>query len=270
MRCKDRLCSHICVILPLASVFSYKVNRNSWICESKERSIQTFSDYFLGTLTYAMRCCQHARRTIKSRMRCMSKAKEKGLYMIFSIRHKTLVDFRKCDQKKPFCGRCKRLHLTCTGAGQQRYIFVREYAKSTSSVRKPSYASEPPPISTTPSNEKSLAVAATVSLLQVTDLRYDVSVYGEFLRLLPQRLGYNQALDSAAQFMVLAFPSLYTERVSVQALASYGTALRHIHRATQDQAQANSVELFCAIFLVAVFQVRPSRGSKPLSMRAHR
>jgi hypothetical protein len=163
----------------------------------------------------------------------------------------------QCDQRKPSCSRCIRCKIACTGSGQQRYIFKEQMSTVRStSVRQPK-ALVPPVrgLPRSPSNETTSIANAFIFILEVNDLRYDLSCYGAFLTDIPKRLGSNIALDASVNFLTNAFSSLYTHQQSLTTLSKYVNALKALRICLDDPAQAWTANTLCAIYLLLICQV---------------
>jgi hypothetical protein len=163
----------------------------------------------------------------------------------------------KCDQLEPSCSRCTRLQIACIGCGQQRYKFKTTVSRSTRI--QPAQGSVltvckvPSPI---PSNEKTLIFSGFMSFLGVTDLRYDFTYYGGFLKDIPRRLGTNDALDASVSALASAFPSLYTQKKTPEMLERYIFALKTLRITLHDPVKAYTSNTLCAIYLMEICQVR--------------
>ncbi|KAH7121411.1 hypothetical protein EDB81DRAFT_813902 [Dactylonectria macrodidyma] len=180
---------------------------------------------------------------------------------------------KKCDQAKPACSRCTRLSIPCIGGGQQRYKFkvqVLEQGVSpaTSSSKSKSPSTSPPkttpradalskpganPLALIPASRTTAIAGVFVSRLEVTDVRYDLTCYGTFLRHIPQRIGKNKALDASVDAFSTAFSHFYPDR-SVVAYSKYGQALKAVRDCLNDPSQAKTIETMCAIYLIMVVQ----------------
>ncbi len=110
-----------------------------------------------------------------------------------------------------------------------------------------------PPI---PSSRLSKVTAAFIYRLDVTDPRYNILHYGAFIRLIPQRLGRNKALDAAVNAAAICFPAVYTTEPSPEAYRSFASALKTLRVSVEDPATVRMVETLCAMYLVMVMQVR--------------
>lgn len=107
-----------------------------------------------------------------------------------------------------------------------------------------------------PSNQATLDVSRLVSALQVTDVRFDLRIYGPFFTELPRRLGRNRALDASARALATAFPSVHTHKRTPDMYKAYGEAIGCLRESLGDPALAGSVETLCAVYLVLICQVR--------------
>lgn len=95
---------------------------------------------------------------------------------------------------------------------------------------------------------------AFISVLNVSDLRYDISGFGAFLRELPRRLGRNKALDASVNALTVVFPALYLQEPSPAMLAAYVHALRCLRITLADRVTAQTPETLCAIYLITLCQ----------------
>jgi hypothetical protein len=134
---------------------------------------------------------------------------------------------RKCDQSQPSCSRCTRLQIPCVGCGQQRYKFQQQTvalrpAQDMQVARLPTRPAVGVPRA--PCNETSAVASAFVSLLEVKDVRFDISCFGLFLYDIPKRLGKNSALDASVVALTASFSSMHSNRRPPEALAAYGKA----------------------------------------------
>ncbi|KAH6674747.1 hypothetical protein B0J14DRAFT_20899 [Halenospora varia] len=165
---------------------------------------------------------------------------------------------KKCDQAKPKCSRCTRLSIACVGGGQQRYKFKEQNVIIARSAKTQSGPKSKPPVCKArlldPSNETALVVSGFISKLEVTDLRYDLTYYGEFLKDIPKRLGNNEALDASASALTCAYQSVYTRQQTPEMLGKYVHALTTLRRYLEDPTKAYAVNTLCAIYLIEVCQ----------------
>ncbi|KAM7218656.1 hypothetical protein V8F06_005975 [Rhypophila decipiens] len=182
---------------------------------------------------------------------------------------------KKCDQLRPLCSRCARLHIPCIGSGQRRYKFLGRTAAP--DQRLASSSSRQPPTSkdvqhtkmqvlltniptAPPSNIAFLDATRFVSALQVTDVRFDLRIYGPFFVELPRRLGRNSALDASVRALSVSFPAVQTHRYTSEMYKAYGEALGCLRAALGDAATAGSVETLCAVYLIVICQGWIGRG----------
>ena len=118
----------------------------------------------------------------------------------------------------------------------------------------------------TPSNQATLDASRFVSALQVTDVCFDLRIYGPFFTELPRRLGRNRALDASVRALTTSFPSVHTHQYTPDMYKAYGEALGCLRTSLGDPATAGSVETLCAVYLIMICQVRTclARPSPPL------
>ncbi|KAF1817388.1 hypothetical protein P152DRAFT_463556 [Eremomyces bilateralis CBS 781.70] len=172
---------------------------------------------------------------------------------------------KNCDQQRPACSRCARLQIACVGAGKQRFKFAEnltiEHLESRRSSSNPSprrslEAAAQPALAmpAAPSNELTLVTAAFLSTLQVTDIRFDPTVYGEFLKDIPRRLGTNAALDASVHTFSVAFPQVYSHKKSPDVVESYSRALAALRTSLDRPSEASSINTLCAIYLMIICQ----------------
>jgi hypothetical protein len=124
-----------------------------------------------------------------------------------------------------------------------------------------------------PSNETSTIASAFIFILEVKDLRYDISCYGPFLKDIPQRLGSNIALDTSVNALISGYSTLHTRRQSVEALSRYVSALKALRICLNDPSQAWTANTLCAVYLLLIYQVKSSffnQCNKPKSNLAYR
>lgn len=103
-------------------------------------------------------------------------------------------------------------------------------------------------------NDLDTIVSSLCSALAVTDIGFDLSIYGPFFKDIPRRLGRNAALDASARALTIASPTLRTHQPSPEAIKCYVTALRCLQAALRDPVQAVSSETLCAVYLVMICQ----------------
>ncbi|KAM7189307.1 hypothetical protein V8F20_010215 [Naviculisporaceae sp. PSN 640] len=185
---------------------------------------------------------------------------------------------KKCDQLTPLCSRCARLGIPCVGSGLRRYKFLsqtvaldqnpessKQVSITTSQARSSPSAAPPAPtapsmqgpratIPVVPSNLATLNAKRFVSALQLTDVRFDLRIYGPFFVDLPRRLGRNQALDASIRALTVSFPAVHTHRYTPDMYKAYGEALASLRISLRDPATVGSVETMCAVYLVMICQ----------------
>lgn len=195
----------------------------------------------------------------------------------------------QCDQGKPACSRCTRLGISCVGGGKQRFKFKAqmvqlnglvsidiedERSSGTGTVTSSSSSSNSitPPngaLIRLPGNSTTMAVNAFIARLEVPDIRYDLTCFGEFLRYIPSRLGHNEALDASADALATTFSYTVQGAPSerrVAALRKYGIALNKLRICLGDPKKAKTANTMCAIYLVLVCQVGRLFFSLPSSV----
>lgn len=175
-------------------------------------------------------------------------------------------DCSQCDQARPACSRCARLGIPCIGCGQQRFKFKDEtealrVAKAQPTGPAAAAAAAPTRDKTFPSRPLSSLAAracgAIVSVLQISDPRYDLLAFGPFIDEIPSRLGTHAALDASADALASAFSCVHTKRITPQSLAKYARALRSVQDSLQSPGTAYSEQTLCAIYFIMLCQVRP-------------
>ncbi|CAK7221679.1 hypothetical protein SEUCBS140593_004647 [Sporothrix eucalyptigena] len=117
-------------------------------------------------------------------------------------------------------------------------------------------------------NAQTIIVHRLVTALQVSDPRFDLSVYGNFLKDIPQRLGSSPALDAAASAMAASLPLVGKQqgvndydkalqpvnRATVPMLQKYGQALHALRNALSDPVAIKDPNTLCALYLVVITQ----------------
>jgi hypothetical protein len=179
---------------------------------------------------------------------------------------------QQCDTAQPACSRCTRLGLECIGGGQRRFKFIQIERRTVAKQQEASLESQTQAI-TRPgrpsfalTNEVTLLTSSFAFNLEVKDPRFDLSCYGIFLPEVPKRLGSHPALDASASALVSAYPCVYKQQPSREALTAYGRALR-VLRLSLDVPDSNKiVETLCAIYFLLICQVR---GSLTASLSQH-
>jgi hypothetical protein len=109
--------------------------------------------------------------------------------------------------------------------------------------------------STPPSSELTILATGFLSALAVTDVRFDLSIYGAFFNDIPRRLGRNEALDASVRALTTALPSVHKHQLSAEVFKSYAAALRCLRDCLSDPVKAISSDTLCAVYLVMICQV---------------
>ncbi|KAF5570421.1 hypothetical protein FPHYL_1257 [Fusarium phyllophilum] len=154
---------------------------------------------------------------------------------------------KKCDQAKPACSRCARLEIPCVGSGEQKYVFkpvsfTKPFKTSFPKAQKREKSSEVP-ILHKPQNSLTLLEAKLVAALDITDLRYGISCYGDFLEHIPQRLGHSFSLDVAVDLMMSILPYHYSHEIPSQVLAKYDSGLKVLGSQDRKGTQLSSEDV---------------------------
>jgi hypothetical protein len=141
------------------------------------------------------------------------------------------------------------------GAGQQRFKFINQCLSVQGSGIAPSTWTSTRFVAVTPSSKASMITSNLLSMLEVKDTRFNLSIYGDFIDQIPQRLGTNKALDAAAVALTTVMPYVYTHRYSDKMYSSYARALKSTRMSLSNPAEAQAPETLCAIYLLMVCQV---------------
>ncbi|THC92721.1 hypothetical protein EYZ11_007798 [Aspergillus tanneri] len=178
------------------------------------------------------------------------------------------LEFPRVEAAKPVANRRKRLGCTtplsarlahckipCLGNGQQRYKFKEQMVIRGTPIRSQGSLS-PSKVPHSPSSEGTATASALVTILDITDVRYELTYYGEFLKDIPRRLGTNDVLDASVTALTYAYPSLRTSQPSPEALNKYVNALKTLRLGLQDPVKMRTMEALCGIYLIVVCQVR--------------
>lgn len=112
-----------------------------------------------------------------------------------------------------------------------------------------------PQIQWIPSSETTMVRSAICFALSVTDFRYDLSVYGEFLQEIPRRLGTNAALDASAYALTATLACVRSKQQSLGAFEGYVKALKALRMCISDPVEAKSANTLCSIYLLMLCQV---------------
>ncbi|KAL4866277.1 hypothetical protein BDV12DRAFT_137797 [Aspergillus spectabilis] len=154
---------------------------------------------------------------------------------------------KKCDQLKPACTRCARLQIPCVGSGQRRFKFKEGYSKGQNVILF-SHAGR------VPSNDTLDITRGFIEVLQVTDIRYDVTWYGPFLETLPRRIGSSPALDAAIGAVTSAVKAVRTQQNFSDAMSRYVKGWQALRTCLSDPEQTKSINTVCAIYLMMICQ----------------
>jgi hypothetical protein len=95
-----------------------------------------------------------------------------------------------------------------------------------------------------------------VTALKVTNLKYSLGCYGDFLPHIPRHLGKSDALDASVRALVTALPYHYNGQLPPAALSSYVNALKALRLCLNDRDKVLTAETLCAIYLIMICQVR--------------
>jgi hypothetical protein len=109
-----------------------------------------------------------------------------------------------------------------------------------------------------PSCDLAITVSMLIATLEITDLRFNLSCYGDFFKQIPARLGSNSAFDASVRALVSAFPFHHTGQLPRDALVHYGEALAELRVVLVQAQEALTPEMLCAIYFVMICQVRLS------------
>ena len=82
-----------------------------------------------------------------------------------------------------------------------------------------------------------------------------MSVYGEFFKEIPRRLGTNTALDASVNALTTAFASVHSRQQSLEAIESYVQALKALRVCLNDPTEVGSANTMCAVYLIMICQV---------------
>jgi hypothetical protein len=171
---------------------------------------------------------------------------------------------QQCDTAQPACSRCTRLGLECIGGGQRRFKFIQIEERTATKQQKAPPESQTKAIaklgrpSFALTSEATLLTSSFAFNLEVKDPRFDLSCYGIFLPEVPKRLGSHPALDASASALISAYPCVYKQPPSREALMKYGRALRILRLSLDVPDSSKIVETLCAIYFLLICQVRGS------------
>ncbi|KAF5624964.1 hypothetical protein F52700_9339 [Fusarium sp. NRRL 52700] len=178
---------------------------------------------------------------------------------------------KKCDQAKPACSRCARLGIPCVGSGEQKYVFkpvsfTKPFNTSFPKTRKRDKSSQVS-ITHKPQNSLTLLQAKLVAALEITDFRYGLNCYGDFLEHIPRRLGHSHALDVSIDLMMSILPYHYTHEIPAQFLAKYGSCLKVLRSSQEKKGTQLSFEDIAAFHIMAICQSWLGQADNDLKSR---
>jgi hypothetical protein len=130
-----------------------------------------------------------------------------------------------------------------------------------SPLRRPDQTS--PALTHMPSSPTSRLTQLLITQLEVRNLRYNVSTYGEIVTSVPCRLGISEALDSAAYAFSSILSALFLGDLPQSSLKEYGVAIRMLRLCLGNPVTALSSETLCAIWLIWFCEVG-ERNSIPV------
>ena len=104
--------------------------------------------------------------------------------------------------------------------------------------------------------------------LAVSDPRFDLSIYGAFLKDIPRRIGSSSVLDAATSALVVTLPLVAswvtarkndqnlqpTGHATVPMLQQYGRALNALRSALSNPIAAKDPNTLCALYLIVITQ----------------
>ncbi|KAJ5680342.1 hypothetical protein N7536_011481 [Penicillium majusculum] len=162
---------------------------------------------------------------------------------------------KKCDEQQP-CSRCYRLKVPCEGSGQQRYQFknIKSTQRPKAKEKAIRVRSNLNIISQAPCNP---LASRFIRTLDISDIRFDISFYGSFLKDIPRRLGESGVLDAAAQALVSSHPFLHRLRgkeVPRDALMRFGKSVKALRQSLDNPVEIRSPHTLCAIYLISICQ----------------
>ncbi|PKY09391.1 hypothetical protein P168DRAFT_324356 [Aspergillus campestris IBT 28561] len=162
---------------------------------------------------------------------------------------------KKCDQAQPSCARCARLNIPCVGGGVRRFKFMDQGVVVKMAVNRktdPQPQTRAPTPRFLPSSETNAIANAFVCMMEVTDVRYDISCYGGFLKQVPSRLGTSPVLDASVTALTHASAALYTRQDHVEVFQKYGHGLSVLRTALSNAHESHSADTLCAIYFLMI------------------
>jgi hypothetical protein len=114
-----------------------------------------------------------------------------------------------------------------------------------------------------PSNDTIDITKDFIEILQVTDIRYDVTWYGPFLETITSRIGSSCALDAAIAAVTGAVKALRTRQGMPDAIGKYVKGWKALRTSLSDPEQTKSIHTVVAIYLMMICQVSSFRIQEP-------
>jgi hypothetical protein len=111
------------------------------------------------------------------------------------------------------------------------------------------------PLAIVPASPTTQVAGVFISRLEVQDVRYDVSTFGRFLLLLPQRTYSNEALETAMDAFSTAFSYDNYQGYSINWLRKYNRSIKALRDHLNTPDKATTAETLCAIYLLLLAQV---------------
>ncbi|CAM1509596.1 Fc.00g033350.m01.CDS01 [Cosmosporella sp. VM-42] len=168
---------------------------------------------------------------------------------------------KKCDQLKPACTRCARLKIPCIGAGEQKYrfkpvTFQESSCQNLAVVQRPKKMKYTVKIkiSPTPRSDSASLANRLIEGLEMSDFRYSLGSYGDFLEHIPKRLGKSDALDTSVKALVSTHPYHYTGQLPPDALVNYISALKALRLCLSCKDKKLAPETLSAIYIIMICQ----------------
>lgn len=106
-----------------------------------------------------------------------------------------------------------------------------------------------------PSSETDAIANAFVCMMEVTDVRYDISCYGAFLKQVPSRLGNSPVLDASVTALTHASAALYTRQDHAEVFQKYGHGLSVLRTALSNAHESHSADTLCSIYFLMIAEV---------------
>lgn len=106
-----------------------------------------------------------------------------------------------------------------------------------------------------PSSQTDAIANAFVCMMEVTDVRYDISCYGAFLKQVPSRLGNSPVLDASVTALTHASAALYTRQDHAEVFQKYGHGLSVLRTALSNAHESHSADTLCAIYFLMIAEV---------------